>query len=132
MSKVQDDEVGDGTTSVVVLASELLREAEQLISQKLHPQTIISGWRKACEEAASAIKQSARFIGNEVPATFENELMDIAKTTLSSNLPRLMIIEEQLVICQAGYLGWPGLANNQIVFRWNGRIWKVRINLKWK
>ena len=43
ISRVQDDEVGDGTTSVVVLAGELLREAEKLVAQKLHPMTIISG-----------------------------------------------------------------------------------------
>ena len=35
--------MGDGTTSVVVLAGELLREAEKLVSQKIHPMTIISG-----------------------------------------------------------------------------------------
>jgi hypothetical protein len=43
ISKVQDDEVGDGTTSVVVLAGEALREAEQLVNQKIHPMTIIAG-----------------------------------------------------------------------------------------
>ena len=43
ISKVQDAEVGDGTTSVVVLAGELLREAEKLVLQKIHPMTIISG-----------------------------------------------------------------------------------------
>ena len=43
ISRVQDDEVGDGTTSVVVLAGELLREAEKLVDQKIHPMTIISG-----------------------------------------------------------------------------------------
>jgi T-complex protein 1 subunit beta len=43
ISKVQDDEVGDGTTSVCVLAAELLREAEKLVSAKIHPQTIIEG-----------------------------------------------------------------------------------------
>jgi hypothetical protein len=43
ISKVQDDEVGDGTTSVVVFAGEILREAEQLINQKVHPMTIIAG-----------------------------------------------------------------------------------------
>jgi hypothetical protein len=43
ISKVQDDEVGDGTTSVVVLAGELLREAEQMVGQKVHPMTIIAG-----------------------------------------------------------------------------------------
>lgn len=43
ISRVQDDEVGDGTTSVCVLASELLREAEQLMNKHIHPQTIIQG-----------------------------------------------------------------------------------------
>ncbi|KAI8550001.1 hypothetical protein RHMOL_Rhmol06G0069700 [Rhododendron molle] len=42
ISKVQDDEVGDGTTSVVVLAGELLREAEKLVATKIHPMTIIA------------------------------------------------------------------------------------------
>jgi hypothetical protein len=49
---VQDEEVGDGTTSVVVLAGELLREAEQLVNQKVHPMTIIAGFR--CGGAAAA------------------------------------------------------------------------------
>ena len=52
LSKVQDDEVGDGTTSVTVFASELLREAEKLIDLKIHPHTIISGkiYRILCTE----------------------------------------------------------------------------------
>ena len=41
--RVQDDEVGDGTTSVAVFAGELLREAEKLVAQRIHPQTIIAG-----------------------------------------------------------------------------------------
>ena len=53
ISKVQDDEVGDGTTSVCVLAGELLKVAEDLISQKIHPQTIIAGFRQACDVAAA-------------------------------------------------------------------------------
>ncbi|TNN29029.1 T-complex protein 1 subunit beta [Liparis tanakae] len=59
MSKVQDDEVGDGTTSVTVLAAELLREAELLIGKKIHPQTIISGWRKATQTARDALREAA-------------------------------------------------------------------------
>jgi T-complex protein 1 subunit beta len=43
ISRVQDAEVGDGTTSVTVLAAELLKEAEKLIAAKIHPQTIIDG-----------------------------------------------------------------------------------------
>ena len=59
MSRVQDDEVGDGTTSVTVLAAELLREAESLIAKKIHPQTIISGWREATKAAREALLSSA-------------------------------------------------------------------------
>jgi T-complex protein 1 subunit beta len=60
MSKTQDDEVGDGTTSVTVLASELLKEAEKLIAAKIHPQTIISGWRKAVDCARTTLTEHAR------------------------------------------------------------------------
>lgn len=59
ISKVQDAEVGDGTTSVTVFAAELLREAEKLIAAKMHPQTIISGWRKAAACARDALAAAA-------------------------------------------------------------------------
>lgn len=55
ISKSQDTEIGDGTTTVAVLASELLREAEKLVMQRLHPQHIIAGWRKACEVARQTL-----------------------------------------------------------------------------
>lgn len=85
ISKVQDDEVGDGTTSVVVLCCELLKEAEQLISQKMHPQTIIAGWRKATEAARSALRGVAIDNGNDAEK-FRKDLVNIAKTTLSSKI----------------------------------------------
>ena len=59
ISKVQDDEVGDGTTSVCVLAAELLREAEKLIAMRLHPQTIVDGYRIASKEALKALEEAA-------------------------------------------------------------------------
>ncbi|RAL63220.1 hypothetical protein DID88_004298 [Monilinia fructigena] len=59
ISKVQDDEVGDGTTSVTVLAAELLREAEKLVDKKIHPQTIIEGYRIASQAALAALEKSA-------------------------------------------------------------------------
>ncbi len=59
ISKVQDDEVGDGTTSVTVLAAELLREAEKLITAKIHPQTVIAGYRKAVTVARAALTAAA-------------------------------------------------------------------------
>lgn len=57
ISKVQDDEVGDGTTSVTVLAAELLREAEKLVERKIHPQTIIEGYRIASNVACQRWKR---------------------------------------------------------------------------
>lgn len=68
ISKVQDDEVGDGTTSVCVLAAELLREAEKLISQKIHPQTIVEGFRFASTTALDALEKAA--IDNRCVITF--------------------------------------------------------------
>ena len=67
ISKVQDDEVGDGTTSVCVLAAELLREAEKLIAQKLHPQTVVDGYRIASREALKALEESAADHGYGAP-----------------------------------------------------------------
>eukprot|EP00027_Filamoeba_sp_ATCC50430_P004894 CAMPEP_0168542898 /NCGR_PEP_ID=MMETSP0413-20121227/1589_1 /TAXON_ID=136452 /ORGANISM="Filamoeba nolandi, Strain NC-AS-23-1" /LENGTH=535 /DNA_ID=CAMNT_0008572797 /DNA_START=29 /DNA_END=1636 /DNA_ORIENTATION=- len=85
ISKTQDDEVGDGTTSVAVLGGELLREAEKLIAQKIHPQTIIQGWRMAVAAAKEALTQSAKDnIGDS--EKFKNDLLNIARTTLSSKL----------------------------------------------
>jgi len=85
MSKSQDDEVGDGTTSVVVLAGELLRQAEQLIHQRIHPMTIAEGWRDAAQVAREALIASAVDNGNDA-AKFREDLVNIAKTTLSSKL----------------------------------------------
>ncbi|XP_061108873.1 T-complex protein 1 subunit beta [Conger conger] len=85
MSKVQDDEVGDGTTSVTVLAAELLREAELLIARKIHPQIIIAGWRKATQAAREALKEAAVDHGNDTEK-FQEDLLNIARTTLSSKL----------------------------------------------
>ncbi|KAL2241932.1 UNVERIFIED_CONTAM: T-complex protein 1 subunit beta [Sesamum indicum] len=85
ISKVQDDEVGDGTTSVVVLAGELLREAEKLVNAKIHPMTIISGYRMAAECAKNALLE--KVVDNKLDAEkFKADLMKIAMTTLSSKI----------------------------------------------
>lgn len=86
LSKVQDDEVGDGTTSVCVLAAELLREAERLIDQhRLHPQLIIEGYREAARAARAALEGAARDNSTDA-AAFREDLLDIARTTLSSKI----------------------------------------------
>jgi len=85
ISKTQDDEVGDGTTSVTVLASELLKEAEKLVAQKIHPQTIIDGFRLAVAIARDALASSAKNHGSDLEK-FKNDLILIGKTTLSSKI----------------------------------------------
>lgn len=83
ISRVQDDEVGDGTTSVVVLAGELLREAEKLVDQKIHPMTIISGYREACSVAHQRLEAAAH---SQSEQGLRKALLDIARTTLSSKI----------------------------------------------
>ena len=85
ISKAQDDEVGDGTTSVVVFAGELLRQAEQLVNQKVPPRTIIRGFREACTVAKEALEAAALDHAAD-EAAFRKDLMNIARTTLSSKI----------------------------------------------
>ncbi|ONM30947.1 T-complex protein 1 subunit beta [Zea mays] len=94
ISKVQDDEVGDGTTSVVVLAGELLKEAEKLINMKIHPMTIIAalnssckilGYRMALECARDSLLKKT-MDNKENTDKFRSDLMNIAMTTLSSKI----------------------------------------------
>lgn len=85
IAKTQDDTVGDGTTSVTVLCGELLREAEFLVNQRIHPMTIIAGWRSAVKLARDALDAAA--IDNSAnEAAFRTDLLNIARTTLSSKL----------------------------------------------
>jgi len=85
IAKAQDDEIGDGTTSVTVLTGELLREAEKMINQKIHPQTIIEGYRLGAQIAQEALIGSAKD-HKANPEQFKNDLLNIARTTLSSKL----------------------------------------------
>ncbi len=79
VSKTQDEEVGDGTTSAAVVAGELLKKAEDLIDMDIHPTIIASGYRMAADKAIEILKTLAR----DVKATDEKVLMDIAGTSLT-------------------------------------------------
>merc|ERR1711975_157893 len=85
ISKVQDDEVGDGTTSVCVLAGEFLRQAQELIEKKMHPQTVVDGYRLARNAAIKAL-QAAAVDHSEDKEKFRADLINIAKTTLCSKV----------------------------------------------
>jgi T-complex protein 1 subunit alpha len=57
LAQLQDEEVGDGTTSVVIIAAELLKNADELVKQKIHPTSIMAGYRLASKEAVRYIKE---------------------------------------------------------------------------
>jgi thermosome len=80
VAKTQDKEVGDGTTSVVVLAGALLKKAEELMAKNIHPTTITSGYKKALEKAIEVLDKAA------VPVDIEDEvfLRDVASTSMRS------------------------------------------------
>ena len=85
ISKSQDEIVGDGTTTVAVLAGELLRQAEKLILMKIHPQIIIEGYRMARDVALKKLNEIS-FDNSDNQTKFKEDLVNIAMTTLSSKL----------------------------------------------
>lgn len=84
LSKSQDDEIGDGTTGVVVLAGALLEQAADLIDKGIHPIRIADGYDQACEVAVSELDR----ICDKVEFTKEKRqnLFEVAKTSLGSKM----------------------------------------------
>lgn len=83
LAQLQDQEVGDGTTSVVIVASELLRRGNELVKLGIHPTTIITGFRTALKAAVSFIKREMVI---KVNALDDNHLISAAKTSMSSKI----------------------------------------------
>ncbi len=83
LAQIQDKEVGDGTTSVVILSAELLRRATQLIKNKVHPTTVIAGYRQALKEAIKHIKDDLII---QIDPNDTELLKKVAETSLSSKL----------------------------------------------
>ncbi|MEA2090524.1 MAG: thermosome subunit beta [Thermoproteota archaeon] len=80
IAKTQDDMVGDGTTTAVILAGELLRKAEELLNQNIHPTLIVSGYRKAVQRALQCINK----IGTTVNLEDRKTLRKVAITSMAS------------------------------------------------
>ncbi len=80
VAKAQDNEVGDGTTTAVVLAGELLAKAEALLDKSVHPTVIIEGYKKAADKAQDVLLKIA------IPVKFNDDktLQEVAITSLSS------------------------------------------------
>jgi thermosome len=82
VSKTQDDEVGDGTTSAVVVAGELLSKAEELLDNNLHPTVIVEGYRKAASIALETLER----IAIPVEPTDKESFKKVAMTSMASKL----------------------------------------------
>ncbi|MEM1891423.1 MAG: thermosome subunit beta [Nitrososphaerota archaeon] len=82
VAKAQDSEVGDGTTTAVVLAGELLAKAEELIEKEVHPSVIIEGYRKAAVKALEILDE----ISYPVSPNDRDMLIKVAKTSIASKL----------------------------------------------
>jgi len=81
VAKTQDQQCGDGTTTAVVLAGELLKRSESLLEQNVHPTVITRGFQLAVQEARRLLESE---IGTSVKATDEAILIDCAVTAMGS------------------------------------------------
>lgn len=79
VSKTQEEEVGDGTTTAVIIAGELLKKSEELVEQGLHPTVIIKGFRMARSKALKILNE----IGENVGINDEFTLQKIAMTAMT-------------------------------------------------
>jgi len=82
VAKTQDDEVGDGTTTAVIIAGELLAKAEDLIEKNVHPTVIIDGYRKAADKALETLEK----IAISVRSTEKAWMKKVATTSMASKL----------------------------------------------
>ena len=79
VAKTQDDEVGDGTTTAVILAGELLKNAESLLDQNIHPTVIVKGYRLAAEKSQAVLNNIAETISE----TNKSLLKNLASTSIT-------------------------------------------------
>jgi chaperonin GroEL (HSP60 family) len=82
IAKAVDDEVGDGTTSSVIVAGAMLEKAEDLIKQGVHPTVIVDGYRKAMRQAIEILNK----ISEDVNIDNYSVLGNIAKTSMESKI----------------------------------------------
>lgn len=80
LSRAQDEEVGDGTTSVIILAGEMLKVSTEFFEKEIHPSVVVSGYYKALEDAINI----AESLGTPVNLENEEEINEVVKSCLAT------------------------------------------------
>merc|ERR1719511_513086 len=81
IARTQDEEVGDGTTSVIVLAAEVLGVSQQFLEDKMHPTVIISAYRQALEDAVDVLENKVAF---DVDINNEKEMIKVIQSCIGT------------------------------------------------
>jgi len=126
IAKSQDNEVGDGTKTTVIFAGELLRQAEELLNKNIHPTVIISGYRKALDEALRVLDE----IAEPIDINNDEVLKKIASTALTSKAVRdardyfaeIAVKAVKQIVEKRGDKYYIDLDNIQIIKKYGGSL----------
>ena len=122
VAKTQDSEVGDGTTTSVILAGELLKRAKKLIEQKIHPTVITEGFRKAADKAVEILES----ISVKSGIHDEKGLLNAGMTCMSSKI----VSESKEILAQLCMEAIKAIAEKDDEGNWVADIDKVQIQKK--
>jgi thermosome len=122
VAKTQDSEVGDGTTTSVILAGELLKRAEKLLQQKIHPTVITEGFRKAADKAVEILDSISIKSGIEDYDGLKNSGM----TCMSSKI----VSESKEMLAELCIEAIKAVAEKDENGKWKADIEKVQIQKK--
>lgn len=119
VAKTQDDMVGDGTTTAVILAGELLGKAQELLDQKIHSTAVVSGYRKAFQKAEEVLQK----LGIPVDIEDRETLRKVAVTSMASkvvgearqHLAKIAVDAVKQIVEQRGEKNTADIDNIQII-----------------
>jgi thermosome len=119
VAKTQDDMVGDGTTTAVILAGELLGKAQELLDQRIHSTTVVSGYRKAFQKAEEVLQE----LGIPVDIEDRETLRKVAVTSMASkvmgearqHLAKIAVDAVKQIVEQRGEKNTADIDNIQII-----------------
>ena len=128
VAKAQDDEIGDGTTTAVIIAGKLLEKAEALLEQDVHPTVIVQGYKQAAVRAQEVLKKMAIDVSGD-----QEMLLKIARTSIRGKgtemaLDRLSQISVDAARAVVGFEGKDIEENIKMVHIPGGRIEESSIN----